>query len=253
MTDNSTQHTNLDNFIKSSLKEAEVPLDMSGWAKMEQRLDTAPGKGSAINKKLIVGSVISGVAIIGTLLVYSFWPASTDKELIPEPVTNEEAAPIITPQSPAITSVQEEKNIPENSETSLPVAIEPEQEPITETREIKEVKEEKATKEKPEITDTKRPDREEKIEETKIENKEVPAEEEIPAPGTNFIDVFDKLKLKKDKVPTFGDMIEPTKGFTKKTEEEERLLKEAEKKVKEGTPFHKPDSIRSTDTTGTNN
>jgi hypothetical protein len=233
MIDNSTQNK-LDGFIKESLKDIEVPLDMSGWAKMEQRLDAAPRSSSFSSNKIILGSIAASVVIIGSILAYSFWPSSSEN-LNPEPTVQEETAPVITHESTEASSsasIQDKKNSPESSESSVPVTTEKEQAPV--------IKEEKVADEKIESSEKESiANKEEKITD-KNTNEEKALKENENEEKENFINIFDKLK--KDQAPSFGDQIVPGKGFVKTTEEDERLRREAEKKVRENSLI-KTDSI----------
>jgi len=230
MIENSTQQNKLDSFIKSSLKEMEAPIDMGSWAKMEQRLDAAPSsplKGS----KMMFGALAASVIIIGSVLTYSYWPSGSNEPAAIEQVTAPPAN--IPPTSSEATTSAQELNAPESAETSLPINTEKEAEPVAET---------KVSDEKPEIIEKEiASKKEEKISEKENKKTGLSKEELEKEESENFIDVFNKLK--KDQAPSFGDQIVPGKGFVKATEEEERLRREAMKKVRENALFGS-DSLR---------
>jgi len=239
MIENSTQQNKLDSFIKSSLKEMEAPIDMSGWAKMEQRLDAAPSSSPLKGSKMMFGALAASVIIIGSVLTYSYWPSGSSEPTM-EPSTEQEITTSPVPETTGAVSSSQNMNTPESAETSLPVKIEKEAEPVAEN---------KVSDEKPEIIEKEiASKKEEKIIDKENKKTDLSKEELEKEESENFIDVFNKLK--KDQAPSFGDQIVPGKGFVKATEEEEGLRREAMKKVRENALFGS-DSLRSKqDSTG---
>lgn len=233
MAENSTQQTKLDSFIKNSLKEYEVPADMSGWGKMEQMLDKGPGSASAFKNKAIIGSVAAGILAIATVsVIYLSNPSDNVEEHTTQPANTEEtttASPVISePMQNDLSAGASEIKSPESSTSSLPVITHEETTPVkTDEGPVKIISDTKLAE------DTEGPEEISKNE----KNKTNSAEDD--AAKTNAMEVFDMLK-KKDNVPTFPDMIDPAKGFTKKTEEDEHLQKEALKKLTEEHIFGEP-------------
>lgn len=243
MIENSTQQNKFDAFVKNSLKEVEVPLDMSGWAKMEQRLDASSGSSSLKGNKMLLGSIAAVVILTASILTYSYWPTGS-VEPIAEPTVEQEITPTVpstTPESSNAVSSSENMKTPESTETSLPLTIEKEEVPVAD----KKVDDEKAD----EIKEVAAKEPERRKTEKKTEKNEPANDDELNQ--ENFLDVFNRLK--KDQAPSFGDQIVPGKGFTKATEEEERLQREAMKKVRENNNMlMKPDSTHpfGSDTSG---
>ena len=217
MIDNSTQNNKLDGFIKKSLEEAEVPFNPGHWDEMEYKLNALPQAGSIKKWSFSTNIIVGAIAVLGGgILLYNVIPSSSDTtapvEEVATPVTvlpNENVQQSIAAEQSATA---QQNNAPANEQL---------QEPVTKEKEVKEAeaKIEKKSKEN-------------KKEKTSLAAGEKGAKPDTVASGRNK--VFDSLSQNRTKVPTFGDMIDPEKGFVKETSEAKEVKEAVEEKIKSG-------------------
>lgn len=235
---NNDTHNKLDNFIKDSLHDVEIPYDENHWKEMEQKLNAQPQGSSFLKNFNFSLNVTIGAVIIGSgLAIYAFTGNSTASKTVTEkanettvlsiePTTKASIDKNVSEQKATVVAITETVPVEQQTESLINSAIEKTVannlliEPVSINTNQKIVIAEEKTKKKT----------------TTSENKTEDA---------NFIAVFDKLK--KDHVVTFGDMIDPKNGFIKNTSEPTALRKEAEQKITEGNQVLeeiKNDSIR---------
>ena len=213
MIDNSTQHNKLDGFIKESLKEAEIPYNADHWTEIEQKLNALPHTNSIKKWSFSTNIIIGTIVVLGAgILLYNVIPSSlnnnTPVEEITPPVTalpNESIQPSIPAEQPATA---QQNNTPANEKVKEPVTKDKEED-ATETKTEKENKKEKEA---------------------------IAVEPDAKQDTANEISnkVLDSLNQNHTKVSTFGDMIDPKKGFVKETNETDEIKKAAQEKIKSG-------------------
>ena len=231
MGNDSTRQNKLDDFIKSSLKEVEVTTDMSDWAQMEQRLNLSQQSSIIKNPKLLYGGVaaVGVIAVVAVLAYYVTSASSYHDEKVDSPTATVMPSPI-TPAPVAV--LQEDTNVAvvEPTEMASILAVDAEESEVAAAPVVSAPKESHIPTKNIETTVKEENSPSPKKETVVIATESVvQKEEENDNTPVSFIDVFDSLR--KNKVPTFGDMIDPGKGFTKKTAEEARLQREALQKL----------------------
>ncbi|MBN8702603.1 MAG: hypothetical protein J0M08_06035 [Bacteroidetes bacterium] len=218
-------YNRLDDVIKDSLKNLEVPYNEEHWNEFESKL-TAQSPVSKTNWKPIA-TVFAGIAVIAGI-IFGVSKVNSNKQDLPEQQPEEQESVVAQTTVPAITaSVISQENT--TKDTVAAIKEEVAEEAPKNTEEKEEEKADKKSK-KDEKRDELASEEKESKKEKKKKKKGDTTNTEAPV---NFIGVFDSLQ--RTRVATFGDMIDPKKGFIKKTNEDPNIQKAAQEEVKKGT------------------
>lgn len=224
---NDKKNNTLDETIKQSLSNYEMPFDSSDWEKMEHTLDAAP-KGNNFKWSYLISAFVALAVLSSGYLLYTNWssfksttPASTEPvEKTISPVVKTNPAPIPPP------------------------AIKPQPLPETkiETPLINDEESDK-TKESEDITIEKK-NKDEKSLAEKTKKKKTKEDGSKEKEGNKQIIIMGNE-------PVFGDMLDSTKGIIRVTKEKEETKQAAKKPTEYPIGWNNfmlsnvnPDSIR---------
>jgi len=207
----------LDSKIKESLQNHEVPFEPSHWAEMEKMLDAAPkAYGSMKGWSYGLNSIIVVAVLSASYFIYAQYSgAAAEKKIENNEVKTERP----NANTPVINTSNSEKPVVDiaNNETPTTASVANVEPSLASTEGTKTETFTMAVTEK------------------KLKNKKVTEEvpgntnKEIPSDLFDFSKISEGLSL--NKVPAFGDQIDPKAGFTKVSKEDETLKKLAQEKV----------------------